>query len=166
MLKYYDFSKGSLAKDQTVKVTLPSFTVNLNDNKVDNQYRNYPLLVYKDITYVPMTWYDCRLLGLKTEWTEKDGLKNSQEKVTSSYVPYKTNSKNSNNYNAKIPNFKVSVNGKIVDNSKEEYPILSFKDVTYFPLTWRFAHDEFGWGYEWDKSKGLNIKSNNPQVKQ
>ncbi|MEJ8553438.1 hypothetical protein [Tepidibacter sp. Z1-5] len=37
--------------------------------------------------------------------------------------------------------------------------------MTYFPLTWKFAHDTFGWEYVWDKSKGLIIKSNNPQVK-
>lgn len=34
-----------------------------------------------------------------------------------------------------------------------------FRDVTYFPLTWRFAVDEFGWMYSFDSKNGLNIYS-------
>ena len=39
----------ALAAD-TVQVTLPDFTVTLNGQVIDNSYRQYPLLVYKDIT--------------------------------------------------------------------------------------------------------------------
>ena len=53
--------------------------------------------------------------------------------------------------------FAITVNGKSIDNSKEEYPLLVFRDVTYFPLTWRFAVDEFGWNYTFDGKTGLNI---------
>ena len=49
--------------------------------------------------------------------------------------------------------------GKAIDNKKEEYPLLVFRDITYFPLTWRFAVDEFGWNYTFDSTKGLNITS-------
>jgi hypothetical protein len=42
--------------------------------------------------------------------------------------------------------------------------LLSFRDVTYFPLTWRFVHDEFGWDYQWSDTDGLSITSHNPQV--
>jgi hypothetical protein len=57
-------SGRSRAADGNVRVTLPGFTVTLNGHMVENQYREYPLLVYKGITYFPMTWYDSRLLGL------------------------------------------------------------------------------------------------------
>ena len=155
----------SFAAQESVSVTLPKFSVRLNNNKVDNQYREYPLLVYKDMTYFPMTWYDCRLLGLETEWTEKGGLKIEEEAVASSYVSYKTKNKNGNIYNAAVPSFKITVNGKVIDNKKEEFPLLNFKNVTYFPLTWKFAHDEFGWEYSWDQRNGLTINSDNQQVK-
>lgn len=154
----------TLAAEKTVRVTLPTFTVQLNGNKVDNQYRQYPLIVYKDMTYVPMTWFDSRLLGLKTEWSTKDGLTISEEKVTTSYEQYKTKQKNSKSQKATIPTFKITVNGKQINNSKEEFPLLNFRNVTYFPLTWKFAHDEFGWEYVWDKTKGLIINSTNPKV--
>ncbi|MFT9494157.1 DUF5050 domain-containing protein [Anaerosolibacter sp.] len=153
------------AAEKSVRVTLPKFSVHLNNHKVDNQYREYPLLVYKDMTYFPMTWYDSRLLGLETEWSQEDGLKIEEGNVTSSYEPYKTKSKNGNSYAATVPSFRITVNGKAVDNSKEEYPLLNFKNVTYFPLTWKFAHDAFGWEYTWNDKTGLAINSDNQQVK-
>ena len=48
--------------------SLPEFPVTLNETKIDSSFRQFPLLVYKDITYFPMTYYDCRFLGLKTSW--------------------------------------------------------------------------------------------------
>ncbi|TMV49927.1 DUF5050 domain-containing protein [Paenibacillus mesophilus] len=154
----------SRAADASVRVTLPDFTVNLNGHAVENQYRDYPLLVYHGITYFPMTWYDSRLLGLEANWAPDDGLTIKQSQVTSSYVPYKSERRNSASYAAEVLASAVMVNGKAIDNTKEEYPLLSFRDVTYFPLTWRFAHDEFKWGYQWSDTDGLGITSENPQV--
>lgn len=154
----------SRAADASVRVTLPDFTVNLNGHAVENQYRDYPLLVYRGITYFPMTWYDSRLLGLEANWAPDDGLTIKQSQVTSSYVPYKSERRNSAPYTAEVLASAVMVNGKAIDNTKEQYPLLSFRDVTYFPLTWRFAHDEFKWGYQWSDTDGLSITSENPQV--
>jgi hypothetical protein len=154
----------SRAADESVRVTLPDFAVNLNGHTVENQYRDYPLLVYRDITYFPMTWYDTRLLGLEANWSPDDGLNIKQSRVTSSYVPYKSERRNAAAYAAEVPASAVTINGKEIDNTKEKYPLLSFRDVTYFPLTWRFAHDEFGWDYKWNQTNGLSITSHNPQV--
>lgn len=154
----------SVAAETSVRVTLPNFKVNLNGHTVDNQFREYPLLVYKDITYFPMTWYDSRLLGLEANWSPEKGLEIAEDQVTSSYMPYQTDHRNASSYNAGVPASAISINGKTIDNTKETYPLLSFRDVTYFPLTWRFAYDEFGWEYEWDASEGLTIHSHNPQL--
>jgi hypothetical protein len=111
-----------------------------------------------------MTWYDSRLLGLEANWAPDDGLTIKQRQVTSTYVPYKSERRNSASYAAEVLASAVMVNGKAIDNTKEEYPLLSFRDVTYFPLTWRLAHDEFKWGYQWSDTDGLSITSENPQV--
>ncbi|WP_426446003.1 DUF5050 domain-containing protein [Paenibacillus sp. S-38] len=155
----------SEAADTSVPVTLPKFTVNFNGSEVKSEYRQYPLLVYKDITYVPITWYDSRLLGLETGWSTQKGLSIGKGSVTSSYAPYASDTRNRQTARATVPTFPVTINGKTVDNSREEYPLLLFNNITYFPLTWRFAHDEFGWGYRWDAAAGLSITSDNPQVK-
>jgi hypothetical protein len=152
------------AADASVKVTLPNFEVNLNGHTVESKYREYPLLVYRDITYFPMTWNDTRLLGLEAIWSPAAGLNIKQSQVTSSYVPYKSGSRNAATYFAKISSSAITVNGKVINNAKEQYPLLSFRNVTYFPLTWRFAHDEFGWDYKWKAASGLSITSRNPQL--
>jgi hypothetical protein len=152
------------AADTSVRVTLPDFAVNLNGHKVENQYREYPLLVYKGITYFPMTWNDTRMLGLEAIWTPAAGLTIKQNQVTSSYAPNKSTSRNSATYTAKISTSVITVNGKVINNSKEQYPLLSFRNVAYFPLTWHFVHDEFGWDYKWNDASGLSITSHNSQL--
>lgn len=157
-------AERSQAADPGVKVTLPSFEVKLNGHVVENRYREYPLLVYKDITYFPMTWYDTRLLGLEAGWSPEKGLSIAQAQVAASYHPYAAAARNADFYLAELAGSAVTVNGKTVNNTQEEYPLLSFRDVTYFPMTWRFAHDEFGWDYRWDDAEGLSVQSRNPQM--
>ncbi len=150
--------------DTKVSVTLPDFKVSLNGTEVDNTYRQYPLITYKGITYFPMTYYDCRYLGLETTWDAVKGLGINKLQVSAPYNPYAQKVKNSNTQTASIPRFKISLNNKTIDNSKEEYPLLVFRDVTYFPMTWKFCVNEFGWKYNFDSKNGLVIKSSNPVV--
>ena len=152
-----------LAAD-TVQVTLPGFTVTLNGQSTSNDYSKYPLLVYKDITYFPMTYYDCRLLGVRTNWTKDTGLViDKNQEYFYEYMREVSDNKNTRKQTAKIADGKISVNGKVIDNCKEDYPLLVFRDVTYFPLTWRFAVDELDWQYRFNQKEGLVI--DNDKVK-
>ena len=146
--------------------TIPSFDVHFNGNKVESEYREYPLLVYKDITYFPMTYFDSRHLGVETEWDEKTNtLTISRTNINSILTAYKSEKKNSNSNEVTICDFNIIVNGTKIDNSTEPYPLLTFRDVTYFPLTWRFAVDNFHWEYSFDSENGLVINSSNHRVK-
>ena len=58
----------------------PTFTVKLDDVAYENQHAKYPLLVYQDVTYFPMTYQLTRSLGLVTGWDEKQGLYIAQHK--------------------------------------------------------------------------------------
>ena len=157
------FASNVYAKETAV---LPAFDVHFNGNKVDSTYREYPLLVYKDITYFPMTYFDSRHLGLVTEWDgETNTLTISKKNINSVLTAYKSENKNVKNNNVTICNFNIAVNGKVIDNKSEPYPLLTFRDVTYFPLTWRFAADEFLWEYSFDGENGLKINSSNHRVK-
>lgn len=152
------------AMAQTVTATLPTFPVTLNGVVMEQQYAEYPLLVYKDITYVPMTWEETRLLGLETTYTQADGLGvnktavvKEQSVLQGAYKPYKAETANVTSHQATIAAGPIHVNYKSIDNATEEYPLLLFRDITYFPLTWRFAVDEFGWDYTFDMTNGLMI---------
>lgn len=154
-------------QSNNVNIKLPNFKVTMNGEVVNNNYSKYPLIVYNDITYFPMTYSDCRYLGIESTWKgDKEGLLVDTTGVTSAYNPYMSSSRNGKNYTAQIPSFPIKVNGKSIDNSKEEYPLLSFRNITYFPMTWKYGVDEFGWDYSFDGKNGLIIKSKNINLKQ
>jgi len=106
-----------------------------------------------------MTYYDCRFLGLESIWNSSTGLNIAKTGVSWGYNKYKAKTSNNSAYTASIASFPIKVNEKSIDNSKEDYPLLLFRNVTYFPLTWRFAVEEFGWGYSFDNTNGLVINS-------
>ncbi len=142
--------------------TIPSCSVTLSGQSVDNSYRQFPLLQYKDIVYFPMTYYDCRFLGVATKWnTDTSTLEISKENISGAFRNYNWEWKNGKSNEISICNFNIIVNGKAIDNKNEEYPLILFRDVTYFPLTWRFAVDEFGWEYSYDDKNGLIINADN-----
>ena len=155
------FSSNTTFAAENVKINLPAFKVTLNGKEINNTYNQYPLITYKNITYFPMTYDVSRYLGLVTMWNDRTGLEIIKTNTDHPYNEYKSKTKNASSYYASKPSFDIKVNGKVIDNQKEEYPLLIFRDITYFPLTWRFGVDEFGWDYHFSNAKGLEIKSDN-----
>lgn len=158
--------KTALAAD-TISVQIPNFTVTLNGVQVDQTHREYPFLAYNNITYFPMTYYDCRFLGLESNWTERDGLSITKSKISGGYRAYQQAASNGTGkgYQAEKIDKPVLVNGIVIDNKTEQYPLLRFRNVVYFPLTWRFAVETFGWDYRFDNKAGLTIQSDNLAAK-
>ena len=141
-----------------VAVTIPTFKVVMNGQVVDNTYRQYPFLVYNDITYFPMTYWDMHFLGVSNTWSTETGSVIVTDGTSSEYKPTLTDVKNKTKNTASVNTGTFKVNGKVINNSKEEYPILSFRDVPYFPLTWNWCQ-EFGWNISFDIVDGLTVKT-------
>ncbi len=155
------------AHAQNVSVTLPTFAIELNGSVIDNNYRQYPFLYYKNITYLPMTYYDCRFLGLESNYNEQTGLSINQTDITAGLRHYRSATANGRNYTAATADFPITLNGVKIDNAKEPYPLLTFRGVTYFPLTFHFAAESFGWNYEFDTvNNRLLINSANYRLKE
>ena len=76
-----------VASAQSVNVSLPTFKITMNDVRIDNGERLYPIIVYRDITYVPMTYNDSRFLGLETKWSSDTGLEVNKISEQISYNP-------------------------------------------------------------------------------
>ena len=81
----------------------------------------------------------------------------SEEETTGTGTSEVTEEANAQTQTAQFVEGPIRVNGTSVDNAAEPYPLLLFRDVTYFPLTWRFAVNEFGWQYSFDSENGLVI---------
>ena len=142
------------------KVIVPDYPFVINGTKIDFKDSQYPVISYKDITYFPMTWHYCRMLGVTTDWNEKTGLSVEKANATAEPIQYeKADNKSEWNLYATLPKYDIFVNGKKIENQNEEYPILNFRNVTYFPLTWDFIINEFGWNYSFDSVNGLVINS-------
>lgn len=147
------------AMAQNVTVTLPTFPVTLNGYEMQPTHDEYPVIVYQDITYFPMTYHYGSFLGLDTLWADNTLTVKKVATTSKDLRWYEKKEANKNKYTASIATSNIIVNGKNIQNSKEQYPLLLFRDVTYFPLTWRFAVEEFGWQYTFDAKNGLKINS-------
>lgn len=147
---------------ESAVVTLPDFAVTLNGVTVDNVNRQYPLLVYNGMTYFPLTYDDSRFLGLETGWTEEAGLTVERTNVSAVYKEALAGS-NSRSLRAQTVDFPVTVNGEKVQ-ADGTYPFLDFRGVTYIPLTWHYCTELFGWEQHFDKTEGLVITADNPQI--
>lgn len=140
--------------------TLPAFPVTVNGQVIDNSSAQYPLFLYKDITYVPMTYNLCRFLGLVTAW---DGANSTfslrVSSVQGDYVPDTGHNRKSNTISISRLSCNVAVNGVLIplqDWQEEEYPLVSYNDIVYFPLTFSNMQN-FGWESSWDAVNGLVI---------
>lgn len=150
---------ASAARSVTVK--LPSFPVAVDGQKIDISELKYPPIVYKGITYFPLTYNVGKGMGLLTTYTKEKGLyvystANYKRKLN---METGGNYKQGQSYKATIVNFPVHVGEVSINNAKEPYPLLLFNDITYFPLTWRFAVEEFRWMTSWDAKSGLAIRT-------
>lgn len=134
--------------------------VTLNGQAVDNSAAQYPLLLYGNITYVPMTYHFCRFLGLETSWdNDTRTLTITQTGERGPYVPDTGRSRKSGRVSVTRVDYPVEINGVSIDNAVESHPLFNYGGVTYFPLTFYYAVNAFGWTYLWDAENGLRIDS-------
>lgn len=70
-------SEKTLAAEQ-VNIKIAPYYTEIDYISVYNPGVQYPLIVYKDITYFPMTYGLCTRLGLASGYTPTDGLYISQ----------------------------------------------------------------------------------------
>ncbi len=143
---------------------LPEFDIVVNGRYVENRMRQYPFIIYNDITYFPMTYNDCAFLGVTNDWTPENGTvitTTASNGIYDDLIRPEGTSDWHPLYDgllSYITEGKITVNGRKIDNSTQQYPILTYKDVPYFPLTWDWC-TEFGWTINFDAANGLSVCS-------
>ncbi len=153
----------SAAAEKTVSVSVPTFRVQINGTTVDSKTAEYPLLFYKNITYMPMTYDYCNLLGLESNWNKEDGLHVSLRNDNSipTVTEYSAGISNPSRVTANIVSTPVTINNRKIDNTKEPYPFLRYRDITYFPLTFQFLNKDFNIYTNFLPDAGLAVYSEN-----
>jgi hypothetical protein len=154
------FPGAAFAAGSSVSVSIPNFKVTVNGRDIDSTRMQYPLIVYNEISYFPLTWAWCRELGLVSGYTAADGLYIARD-VGAGQDSLDGGGRQTagSRHRATIADYPVYINGQRIDNSKEPYPLLNFRDITYFPLTWRFVTEEFGWDQSWGSASGYALNA-------
>ena len=148
------------AQAQGAQVTAhgPDFPVKVMGFALGAETADYPLLVYRDITYWPMTYDNSRLLGLASSWQRETGLVITADPAAQSAegrTVVRPPLGQRQTYQAALVDGPVTVLGQTIDNSREEYPLLTYRDVVYFPLTWRWLAETFGCFYQFNGQAAL-----------
>ena len=143
--------------EAAMRASVVTGKVTLNGQVIDNKTAKYPLLIYSNITYFPMTYHLSRFMGVSADWN--NGSKTLDIAAGGARTAYaaETGKKQSGSVSVTLPSYKISVNGAQINNKEEKYPIFNYNGITYFPLTWAYAVDSFGWSYQWDVVNGLRI---------
>lgn len=149
------------AQAKGMTASIATGPVVMNGQQIDSGTARYPLLVYSDITYVPMTYDLSRFMGLATEWdsvTQTLSIDRSRDRGP--YVPDTGHGAKSGSVSVTRVVTPVIVGGVSIDNALEaDYPLFLYQGVTYFPLTNNFMVSSFGWTYSWNMNSGLTVSS-------
>ena len=146
------------AQAESLRASIVTAPVTLNGQKIDNRSAQYPLLLYRNITYFPMTYHLSRFMGVTADWSESTRvLRIAATGERGPYVPDTGHGAKNGTVPVVRPTYDIILNDAYINNAVENWPILNYKSVTYFPLTYRFAADLFGWQYQWDAENGLRI---------
>lgn len=157
---FCSLSFNASAKDNAVTVVIPDYQIIIDGSAVYYADSLYPFLNYKGITYLPMTYEYSRAMNLTTGWLEGTAFMVAYQPSDEPLPIYETVT-NKKYDTAVVPTgYNIYVNAKKIDNNTAEYPLLNFRGVTYFPLTWEYAVEEFGWKISFE-SNILKIDTEN-----
>ena len=114
-----------------VAVSKANFPVIINGRVVENDYREYPFILYDGITYFPMTYEDCAYLGLENNWTQGTGNTITKTQSSGYYRDFIGTDIESFPANAvaTVVNTPITVMGEAITNTTQQYPILNYNDV-------------------------------------
>ncbi len=155
---------GSANALESVNVSIAPFPTQISDISVYNYGVEYPVITYKDISYIPMTYSLCKKLDMQAGFDSEKGLfivKFSESfptaEVENCFGSTSVVNSPGDVYTAHLPEYPVYLNGIRIDNRAEEYPVLNFRGITYFPLTYRFCEYDLSLRAEFSSEKGLAV---------
>ena len=163
------------AEAKAVNVSLPEHTVTINGHVVESRADQYPLVVYKGITYLPLTDEVMQFVGLEQQcyqqlWKTKNdrdvwfvGL---ADRTVSQWPVHPRQEANKRSHSAQVLAGRVAIKTIFDDafyqNQQATYPLLRLREVIYLPLTYQIVVEDFGWTYAYDEQAGLVIDSTDP----
>ncbi len=156
---------------ETVTVQIAPFETQISDIAVYNHGVEYPIITYKDISYIPMTYSLCKKLDMQSGFDPDMGLyiiKKPESyptaKVENCFGSTDVVNSPDEAYIAYLPEYPIYLNGIKIDNASEEYPVLNFRGITYIPLTYRFCEYDLKLAMSFSEDNGLVVTKSNEEL--
>ncbi|MEF3305047.1 hypothetical protein [Paenibacillus sp. GYB003] len=151
-----------------IAATVPDTPIRVNGQPVDNAHAKYPFLLYRDITYLPLTWDHTSALGIQLFWDEDGTMhiaggygRGAGNFIGWSKQPFRQDLSAERRLGGTVAVSKaalpVVIENEPIDNERETYPLLEYQGIVYLPLTWHFAHELLHLPMSWDPAGGLNV---------
>lgn len=147
IIEPFKFNYDYLLSGDTVDVLLSENLVELNGRRYKNSDLQYPFINYQGISYFPLTYYGCRMLGISCDWTKEKGVMLTDKGEASEDITGKNTMKSGVYDKGKVYKGKVSINGKVYEYQDTPYPFISYKNVVYMPVLWQTGMEQLGIEY-------------------
>ena len=136
------------AEPTPIHALVADFDVYMEGNRLEHRDTSYPLLVYKGVTYFPMTYDSVHRLGLTSSWM--DGVFYLAHCPNARYEQISAPSwrKAVDSIDGETVSYPIYLNGRLLVE-QGEYPVFNARGITYFPLTWDYATKELGLEIQW-----------------
>ena len=146
------FVSASFAEE--IPVTRAEYTVKIDgvaicqdSGKMAEDNSKYPVVTYKNVTYIPLTFYKANMLNLSLTFDgETFSVAPGDPDVPKIFDSEGTAPQDGAEF--ETADFSIILNGVKIDNLKEEYPFLFFRGIVYMPVTWHNAVEIMGWTLE------------------
>ncbi len=143
---------------EPIDVILSENLVEINGTLYKNSEIEYPFINYLGYSYIPLTYYGCRMMGINCDWTKEDGVILSSGGEASKNILGESGMESGAYHRAEFYKGKLTVNGKLYEYGDTAYPLIHYKNVVYMPVLWKKGMEELGIDYSYfrDDSKGEN----------
>lgn len=144
---------------ETFDLKVVDFEVEINDVMVETNKSQYPILTYKQLTYLPMTWQNIQSLSLNVKFDSTNVFISKAEEIASGYTNGEELKTFPESVSAVLPARNIYINDVILENESEEYPILEYKGVLYLPMSDAFANKLLDIDVKFTAQSGLKVNS-------
>ena len=152
-----------------VEVAKFPIVINYEKYNIDAKHNNmllqeYPMFLYNELLYFPLTYNNCVLVGLnidfkeKTVFLEKKGFTPEPMFYDREYLETASESE------VTVSNcpFDMYVDGERYFD--EEFPILFYQDIVYIPMTWNTINNVLKWDFSFESKKEQNEEWNELKI--
>lgn len=153
--------------EDTVEAVIVDYNVYVHSEKIDVTHSQYPVLNYNGVTYLPLTYDILSAFGLELDYYYENGFeikplthKKAYEQL---FISTTVNTLGKKVYPT-VYTLPAVFNGQTYDEAA--YPVLSYNEIMYIPMTWTFTQDIFDIPLTWAQNDGLYLGQDENKIVQ